>query len=292
MHPVHTFTLPSGRRLAYAEYGDPAGAPLFYFHGWPGSRLQGEIIHEACLARRIRVISPDRPGIGKSDRQEGRRLLDWPEDVAHLAEALGWSQFHVMGVSGGGPYVLACAHAMPERLLSAGVVCGAPPLREVGTRELLWTYRTALWGQRHFPRLLGTGLAVAGQLMRLPADSWVMNAHISRMCPQDQLALRTPELYRMLMASGREGVTSAARGVTEDGNIYSSDWEITFGSVRYPVRYWHGGRDSNIPHTLVERFVRQIPNATLTVLEDEGHYSLPLLHSRKILDALLDGTSF
>ncbi|HEY1050412.1 MAG TPA: alpha/beta hydrolase [Prosthecobacter sp.] len=286
---ARTVTLSSGRKLAYAEYGDPEGLPLFYFHGWPGSRLQGEFLHEAGKKRGVRVVAPDRPGIGLSDYQPGRTLLDWPTDIQELAAHLGWENFHAFGVSGGGPYVLACAHVMPERLLSAGVVCGAPPLREVGTRELLWNYRLALWGQRHVPMLLAPGLFIAGQFMRLPGDSRLMRAAIRKMGERDQQALFNPELFRILMASGRTGLTSAPRAVTTDGNIYSSDWGIDLRSVLYPIRYWHGGQDLNIPHTMIERFVHQIPNARLTILPEDGHYSLPLLESDRILGELLDG---
>lgn len=283
----HVITLSSGRKLAYAEYGDPRGVPMFYFHGWPGSRLQGELVHEVGRKRGLRIVSPDRPGIGRSDFQPGRRLLDWPADLTELAAHLGWTNFHVLGVSGGGPYVLACAHAMPERLLSAGVICGAPPLREVGMQELMWTYRMALWGQRHMPMLLGAGLAVSGRFMQLPVNSPLMAAFVRKMCARDQLALHTPELYRILMASGHVGVTSSVRSVSTDGNIYSSDWGIDFSSVRFPIRYWHGGRDSNIPVSMVERFVRKMPNAKLTVFEEDGHYSLPMLCGEVIVDELL-----
>jgi pimeloyl-ACP methyl ester carboxylesterase len=283
----HTITLASGRKLGYAEYGDPAGVPMFYFHGWPGSRLQGEFLHEVGRKRGVRIVSPDRPGIGLSDFQPGRRLLDWPAVVNELAAQLGWTSFHVLGVSGGGPYVLACAHAMPERLLSAGVVCGAPPLSEVGTQDLLWTYRLALWGQRYLPWLLGAGLAAAGQFIRLPAKSPLMAAHIRRMCARDQQTLYHPEHYRILMASGLVGVTSPVRAVRMDGNIYSSDWGIDFSSVRFPIRYWHGGRDSNIPASMVERFVQKMPNARLTIMEEDGHYSLPMLCNDMIVDEML-----
>ena len=283
----HIVTLSSGRKLGYAEYGDPEGVPMFYFHGWPGSRLQGGLLHEAGRKHGIRIVSPDRPGIGLSDFQPGRRLLDWPAVIHELAARLGWMNFHVLGVSGGGPYVLACAHAMPERLLSAGVVCGAPPLSVVGTQDLLWAYRLALWGQRYLPWLLGAGLTVAGQFMRLPADSPLMARHICKMCERDQQALHTPELYRILMASGRVGVGSPVRAVSMDGDIYSSKWGIDFSSVHFPIRYWHGGRDSNIPVTMVERFVQKIPNASLTVIEEDGHYSLPLLCNEMILRELL-----
>lgn len=283
----HLITLTSGRKLAYAEYGDPKGVPMFYFHGWPSSRLQGELMDKLGKERGIRVIAPDRPGIGLSEFQPNRQLLDWPPVVAELAAHLGWERFHVLGVSGGGPYVLSCAHVMPERVLSAGVICGAPPLREVGTKELMWTYRLALWGQRHVPLLLTPGLAVSGQLMRLPNDSAVMRAYIGQLGPRDQLALKDPELYRILMASGRVGVRSSTRGLSTDGSVYSSDWGIDLGTMRYPIRYWHGGRDKNIPVSLVEKFVQRMPAARLVVLEEDGHYSLPMLCNEQVVGEML-----
>lgn len=283
----HILTLSTGRKLAYAEYGDPKGVPMFYFHGWPSSRLQGELMDALGKKRGLRVIAPDRPGIGLSDFQPERTLLDWPPVLAELAAHLGWVNYHVLGVSGGGPYVLACAHAMPERLLSAGVICGAPPLREVGTRDLMWTYRLALWGQRHVPLLLAPGLGVAGQLMRLPPDSALMRAYIRALCERDQLAMHDPELFRMLMASGRVGVTSGVRALSADGNVYSSDWGIDLSSVRFPIHYWHGGRDKNIPASMVERLVQKMPNAKLTVLPEDGHYSLPMLCNEEIVGELL-----
>lgn len=280
-------TLTSGRKLGYAEYGDPKGVPLFYFHGWPSSRLQGELMDAVGKQRGIRVIAPDRPGIGLSDFQPGRALLDWPPVLAELAAHLGWVNYHVMGVSGGGPYVLACAHAMPERLLSAGVLCGAPPLLEVGTKELMWAYRLALWGQRYTPLFLAPGLAVAGRAMRMPMNSPIVRSFVRSLCEQDQVAMRTPELYRILTTSGRVGVGSGSRNLSTDGRIYASDWGIDFSTVRFPIRYWHGGRDKNIPASIVARFVQKLPGARLEVLDEDGHYSLPMLRKDEIVGELL-----
>lgn len=283
----HIITLSTGRKLAYAEYGAPKGVPLFYFHGWPSSRLQGELLDKLAKQRGIRVIAPDRPGIGQSEFQPNRTLLDWPATIAQLAGHLGWEKYHILGVSGGGPYVLACAQATPERLLSAGVICGAPPLREVGTKELMWTYRLALWGQQHVPVMLGPGLALSGQLMRLPPHSPLMRAYASMLCPRDRLALSDPDLFRILMSSGRVGVTSGARNLSTDGNVYSSDWGFSLKEVSYPIHYWHGGMDKNIPVSMVQNFVSRIPNAKLTVLPEDGHYSLPLLCNEMILGELM-----
>ncbi|WP_009964403.1 alpha/beta fold hydrolase [Verrucomicrobium spinosum] len=284
-------TLQSGRKLAYEEYGDPAGVPLLYFHGWPGSRLQGELFHSSGVKHGLRIIACDRPGLGKSDFQPGRQLLDWPPVMQELADHVQAEKFHVLGVSGGGPYVLAVAHAMPERLLSAGVICGAPPLKLVGTQELMWTYKLALWGQRYTPLLLGPGLAVAARFLGLPQNHSATRLYMKQQCDRDRLAMSDPELYRIMTRAGRESLLSGARAVSTDGNIYSSDWGIDLACVQFPLRYWHGARDNNIPPALVERFVKRLPQATLTILPEEGHYSLPMLCGGQIVAELLGKNS-
>ena len=117
--------LPDGRRLAYAEYGQPDGVPVFYFHGAPSSRLEPLLIGYETWARfGLRIIAPDRPGMGQSDFQANRGFSDWPKDVVALADALGLGQFAVLGNSGGGPYVAVCAARIPERLSAAVIVSG------------------------------------------------------------------------------------------------------------------------------------------------------------------------
>ncbi len=120
--------LRDGRWLGFAEYGDPQGIPLFAFHGTPGSRLMVQAADASARAGGVRVIAPDRPGFGLSSRRAGRRIGDWPLDVAELADALGIARFGVVGVSGGGPYALACAWRLPERLTVVASVSGVAPM--------------------------------------------------------------------------------------------------------------------------------------------------------------------
>src|SRR5947209_6974833 len=79
------------------------------------------------MVRRARVITVDRPGMGLSDFQPGRKVLDWPADVAALADALGLNRFAVLGFSGGCPFALACAFRLPERVTVLGIVSGVVP---------------------------------------------------------------------------------------------------------------------------------------------------------------------
>jgi pimeloyl-ACP methyl ester carboxylesterase len=117
--------LPDGRRLAYAEFGKPEGFPVMYFHGSPSSRLEPLLIGDSVWSRLgLRIIAPDRPGIGRSDFQPNRGLVHWPQDMIALSDALGLAKFAALGNSGGAPYVAACAAMTPEQLTSAVIVSG------------------------------------------------------------------------------------------------------------------------------------------------------------------------
>lgn len=115
-------TLLDGRRLAYEEFGDPQGPPVFYFHGWPGARVEFAANHGAAGRAGARVIAVDRPGIGRSDHLHDRTVLGWADDVATLADALDIDRFVVCGFSFGGPYARACAYALPDRVIRAGLI--------------------------------------------------------------------------------------------------------------------------------------------------------------------------
>lgn len=129
-HGYSSLSLPDGRKLAYSEYGDSHGKPVIYFHGFPGSRVEGLLMDAVAKRLGLRIVAPDRPGFGRSDFQAGRRLSGWQKDVASLADALSFERFSVLGISGGGPYVLACAEQLAERIDKASIVCGLGPAKQ------------------------------------------------------------------------------------------------------------------------------------------------------------------
>ncbi|PJB65604.1 MAG: hypothetical protein CO094_09585 [Anaerolineae bacterium CG_4_9_14_3_um_filter_57_17] len=141
------FQLPDGRRLGYDEHGAPDGAPIFYLHGLPSSRLEAKLYLSEDLLQslNVRLIAVDRPGMGLSDFQPKRRLLDFPRDLLALADHLNIERFSILAYSLRGPYGLACAFAIPERLHKVGIVSGAALFTESelmaningGTRKFL-----------------------------------------------------------------------------------------------------------------------------------------------------------
>lgn len=132
-------TLPDGRKLGYDEHGPSDGKPLSYFHGTPRSRRKLRLFvgEELADSLNVRVIAPDRPGMGLSDFQAGLTIGYWPADVATLADALGLGRFAVLGYSGSGPYAPSCALKIPERLAAVGIVSSPAPYDVPGLTDAM-----------------------------------------------------------------------------------------------------------------------------------------------------------
>src|SRR3954468_5496231 len=103
---------PNGRTIAVSEYGDPAGLPVFFCHGWPSSRTMAELAHEAGRDLGVRIISPDRPGVRDSAFQPGRKLIDWAPLLREIADQLRIDRFRILAISGGAPYAYVTGWTM------------------------------------------------------------------------------------------------------------------------------------------------------------------------------------
>src|SRR6267143_3676980 len=95
------FRRQNGAIVAFSEYGDPNGTPVFFCHGWPSSRTMAELTNAAARDLGVRIISPDRPGISRSAFQANRKLVDWPPVLQQLADHLEIERFHMLAISGG-----------------------------------------------------------------------------------------------------------------------------------------------------------------------------------------------
>ena len=128
-----TYELVIGERVVnYCLYGPQDGTPVISHNGSPSTRWKRPNIVAAIERSGVRMLVHDRPGYGGSTRQMGRRVADAAEDARALADALGWEQFAVHGHSGGGPYALACAALLPERVTRCAVGAGTAPSHAEG----------------------------------------------------------------------------------------------------------------------------------------------------------------
>lgn len=279
------------KRLAWNEYGDPDGKPVFYYHGWPSSRLQARLAHHLAKERGIRLISMDRPGIGKSTLVRGRKLEDWPALMAGFARHLGLEKFGQIGVSGGGPYVLACAALIPERLTASAVLAGMVPLpmTSIGRSGLHPIYR-ALIPLRKTPSAIFTlGFKLAALSCKAKPGSFPMNLLLRTHAEEDRtIILHSEEIWEVLTKSFTEGVCglSGGKGVMIDSEVYLRKPGFEAENISPPIHYWHGTDDRNIPFTLVEDLVSHMPNAKLYLVENLGHFSLTVRRTAAALDII------
>lgn len=283
---MKTVALPDGRTLAYAEYGNPIGKPVFFFHGIPGSRLFRPP-DEVTTRSGVRLICTDRPGSGLSTYMPGRRILDWPADVYALADSLGVETFHVVGHSGGGPYTLACAFTQPKRILGAAILSGAgsadtkeafkamTPLNRLAFtigRYTPWPlWRLLVWYLYRMGHKNPAYLFERGAKDRPRADTEVLNG---------------PGVLGLNYASQSEALREGTRGFALEARLIVRPWGFRLEDIRVPVHIWHGTEDVDTPVGMGKAVAARIPESQLTICPGEGHMLL-FPHWEEILIQLL-----
>lgn len=280
-----TLRLRDGRLLGYAAYGTAAGHPVVAFHGTPGSRLMLRVADPPARRLGVRLIVPDRPGYGLSSPQPGRQIADWPDDVRELADALGLERFAVAGISGGGPYVAACAWKMPERLTVAAIVSGmGPVVGEIG-EALDRRHRLAFATMRKAPPLLHLVMATASLGWRRLPERLIDALH-AFMPPADQVIVARPEVRASLLAGLREGFRQGGRGATDELRLFVGPWGFRLEDIRAPVRLWHGEADDLVPCAMGRYVAGAIPGCRAEFIKGAGHYWV-FDHIEELLQALI-----
>ena len=290
MHRKDVVQLPDGAVVAFQEYGDPLGTPVIFCHGWPSSRTMAQLADEPARALGIRIISPDRPGISGSSMQLDRKLSDWPRVVKQLGDDLGIDEFRILAISGGAPYGYATAVAMPERVRAIAIVGGVIPFAELKDfTGLLPLYRWMLAFYRNRPQLLRQLFFLARPFLsfRAPIRLRPLLLKMLLLRPCDAASLRDDAAFEAIFESQRRAWRGSAEGVMIDAQIYVQPWGFAIEDVQVPVRLWHGIEDRAFAVRLAKEIANRFPNCKARFIQNEGHYSLPIRHMRKILEDLI-----
>jgi pimeloyl-ACP methyl ester carboxylesterase len=284
-----SFTRADGLELAYLEVGDPAGSPILYHHGTPGSRLEHHPDERVYLDRGIRWIAYDRPGYGRSGRDRGRRVASAAVYAEGLADHLGLERFGLMGVSGGGPHTLACAALLPGRVTRAAVLVGAAPSDASGFDFLagmaevnLEEFGAALEGEEAITAILDPQV----ETIRKEPDA-LLDALASELPAPDQAMLARPEVRAIVRDSFVESVRQGSGGWVDDDLAFAKAWGFELAGVPTEVRLWQGDLDVLVPRSHAEYLAAHLPCAEFELVPEAGH--LLLDHWPTALDWLLGG---
>ena len=260
------------RVLGWAEFGHPDGDPVLWFHGTPGARTQvPPSIHQAALQRGFRIITVERPGTGVSTDHRYERIADFAPDIEVLVDDLGLDRFGVVGLSGGGPYTLAVAKHLPERVVVATLLGGMGPTRGP---DAVWSYtRVMRFVAPAFEVLrtpVGSVLAFVIDVLTPVADP-VFNAYVALLGFADKPVLRDPQFKAMFM----QDLLGAheMRSVAHDMALFSRHWGFTLDEVQPPVIVWQGLNDTIVPPSHGHHQAARLPRGELRVRPGEGHFA-------------------
>ncbi|RBR07101.1 uncharacterized protein FIESC28_10818 [Fusarium coffeatum] len=280
-----THTLSDGRQLGFAEYGKPNGHPIFYFHGFPSSCLEAQPVDDIAQRVGVRLIALDRPGFGLSTPNPDYRIVDWPSDVMELAEAKGIVRFSVCGLSGGGPFALACAYALPKsKLASVGLFASAPHW-EAGIQHVDVSRRLLRFFAVNYPNLLGSALHAAYRSIRWliltrPAikriGKWLETEDAKHPPTQDSKKPHAERIQDLVNIFLDEPFRQGAGGTVHEARLLSSlDWGFKLEDVGFgKVLMWHGVEDMNAPIEMIRYMAEKVPGSELMEFEGETHYTM------------------
>jgi pimeloyl-ACP methyl ester carboxylesterase len=287
MKSDNLLTLPDGRKLAYAEFGVPDGHPVLYCHSTPGSRLDPLLLGVDTFSQfGLRVIVPDRPGMGESDFQANRGFSDWTKDVLALTEYLGLNQFSVLAVSGGSGYAAVCAAKIPEKLSKVVIVSGSwridsETMKSIGfPLNVMWQITT------YAPILLPIAFKMMSQSPKAGIEQDAAPPN-NIMPAADNAVMAQPENLAHFQRSLREALKQGRKGPTWDMRLYVREWDFDPAEIQIPLTLFHGAQDRNFPMEFVQRVAKSLPLAQLKVYPEDGHISTCANHIDEIAKALL-----
>lgn len=265
--------LRDGRRVGYAEYGAPDGRPVVALHGTPGARTMFAAADFAARGKGLRIIAPDRSGYGLSDPHHFESLGDTAEDIEALVDALGLDEFALAGYSGGAPHALAAALRLQDRVTRValispvGLVADGEPVSMTAVQHFVFSYL----GHSHYAaRMYFHG--VRSMITWIPGGAEMLVTQYAS--ESDRAILRRPGLREMLEETMHEGLGNSVEGAVQDLRLYCRSWGLPLHELETPVHIWQGAADTIVPPEAAYQLAEALPNCTLEVLEDMGHYWL------------------
>lgn len=298
--------------MGFKYFGAETGPMVFYLHEFPASRLSGVFLDGPAKEQGARIISVERPGVGISSPQPGRKILDHVSDIRELAEHLKVETYGVLGFSGGGPYALGCAYALPEENLKSVSVVGGVGSMDMGngTKDMRLLNRLLFNGLIHVPflvRLLHNGAVyglqsvsnktIVSAVTRVPGRSskgpspGPSTTDATGSSTTDTPGPSDADFLNMMLDFNREHFRQGVDGFMDEGRVLTSDWGFRLEDIRpsVPIQLRYSKKDTNVPISMGEDIAARLgPGRDLHVYEDETHMDLVLKHASDALEKLLE----
>jgi len=275
---VETRTIPAGdgRELCVELAGDPEGKPILVHAGEPMSRrLYGGWIADA-EKKGIRLIGYDRPGYGGSTAHPGYTVASGAADVRAITEALGHDRIGTWGISGGGPYALACAALLPGLAVAVAAVASIAPYGIEGFDYFAGMGESNVEGFKLFfsdPEASRRDLREGREEILAGTPEQLAEQLASLLSPADAEVL-TGDLAQWLTETNKVAVSAGDQGWWDDGVAHLTSWGFDLRDIQVPVKIWHGRQDRFVPVQHGEWLAASIPGAEAEISDRDGHLTM------------------
>ena len=284
-----TFSLSTGHTVGYSTCGPPGSPAIFFLHGFPSSRYEGALLSKMAEKVRVRVICPDRPGIGLSTFDPHRKLLDYPQTILELASHLGINSYTVVGGSGGGPYALACAKVLPKNeLRSVGVLAGVGPV-ELGLDGMRLSTRVFInlmrWASGPLKWITDKTIVRAARDPDPKLYKDLIVSQVKWLKPAErELFFKDPTTIDDLVRVSREHFRNGSEASIKEGQIAVEPWGFKLEDIEYEnIKLWYATEDINTPVQMGRKIAARLRNARLKEYPGETHFTLMEKYGEEIL---------
>jgi pimeloyl-ACP methyl ester carboxylesterase len=267
-------TMRDGRALEVREYGDAGGHPAVFFHGLIGSHHQASYVDEQAKRLGLRVIAPNRPGVGRSEFVTRRSALDAVPDVEDLAEALKLGGFSVIGISGGTPYALAALLRLGHRIRTATVISGMGPMRLPGALRGMDPRRRVFLGVgSRYPHLARRAFHRASARFKLDPEGF-LDRLITTWSEPDRATFRRRDVFELFLKDLHAVFTQGvgAEGLARELALYRNyGLSLRDLPAGRRVALWHGLSNTIVPQSMACAMARALPDCEVHLVPG-GHF--------------------
>ncbi|TPN86905.1 alpha/beta fold hydrolase [Aquimarina algicola] len=277
--------LSDNRILSYSTYGPEDGIPFIVFHGSPGSRISAE--NDLCYQLGIKMIYPERPGYGNSSPNPKASFLSWATDINEFLNHLQLEKTALGGVSGGGPYAMACAAQYPHRFTSLSLISSAAPQDLPGYKnQMAISNKLGYLLNKYTPFLIRSiSKSFARGLKNNPERTF--NQVFKQLCEADKniiCLMKKSEAFQIAVDHLQEAFSNGVEGHVTDMKIFSRKWNIPYQEITCLIHIWHGEDDTLAPILGAKELANLLPNAKPNYIKNAGHL---LTEDSKILSQIL-----
>ncbi|WP_369310409.1 alpha/beta fold hydrolase [Providencia rettgeri] len=234
-------TLPDGRQLCWFESGPKTGFPVIFC---TGAGMSGNLGFGLDLLEKyhIRLIVPERAGLGESTFHAQKSLKSVALDIQALLNNQGITQFSVLGFSQGGVFAMAVAHYCQP--VSLSIVSGQDQFEYPATRAKLTADVVNMQEQA-----LNTPENLSDWLQRNVTGEWLLAFILNCSAEIDQKLYNEEHFLDAYTACIGRAFSQGNQGYVQDLLLSLQNWEFAPEDISCPTSLWYGQLDMSTVHS-------------------------------------------